>query len=91
MRYVRVTVLHQPDAGQHSSSHFSYQEALGHADLATARQFAFNALGEGKFQKGLITVVFAQGPRYHFRFERMGVLGFNLTEDSRERANLQLA
>lgn len=88
MSYVRVTVLHRPDAGQHSSSHFNYQEPLGHADLATARQFAFSALGEGKFQKGFVRVVFAQAARYYFRFERRGVFGFELTQAQDEEAVL---
>lgn len=88
MRYVRVTVLHQPDAGQHSTSHFSYQEPVGHADLATARQFAFSALGEEKFQKGFVRVGFAEAARYCFRFERRGVFGFELTQAQERESTL---
>ena len=90
MRYVRVTVQHHPDAGQQSSSHFNYQEPLGHTDVTTARQFAFRALGDGNFRKGFIKVVFAEGPHRHFRFERMGIAGFSLTEDQREQAERSL-
>jgi hypothetical protein len=78
MRYVRVTVLHQPDAGQPTSSHFSYQELLGHTDVATARDFAFRALGEGQFQRGVATVVFPGGAGAAFRFERRGLMGLDL-------------
>ncbi len=78
MRYIGVTVLHQPDAGQHSKKHFSYQEPLGQTDEVTAREFAFRALAEGQFHKGLIQVVFPQAASYSYRFERMGLMGFNL-------------
>ena len=80
MRYVRVTILHRPDAGQQSSSHFSYPEPLGHADVVTARDFAFRALGEGNFQKGFVTVAFPQVAPYAFRFERAGLVGHTLVE-----------
>lgn len=78
MRYAKVAILHQPDAGQHSKSHFSYPELLGHTDEATAREFAFKALDEGPFKKGIIKVVFPQAATYAFRFERMGLIGYNL-------------
>lgn len=80
MHYLKVTILHQPDAGQHSSRHFSYQELLGHTDLATAREFAFKALAEGNFQKGFVKVVFPQAADYAFQFERTGLIGYNLTQ-----------
>ena len=78
MRYVKVTVLHQPDAGQQTSSHFSYPDLLGYADVATARDFAFRALGEGQFQQGVATVVFPGGAGVAFRFQRRGLMGLDL-------------
>src|SRR5262249_20262116 len=78
MRYVRVTVRHQPDAGQQTTSQFSYPEVLGHTDVATARDFAFRALGEGNFKKGIIRVVFPEVTGTAFRFERAGLMGHNL-------------
>jgi hypothetical protein len=80
MRYVRVTILHRPDAGQQSSSHFSFPELLGHSDMVTAREFAFRALGEGDFRKGFVTVVFPHVAPYAFRFERAGLAGHTLVE-----------
>jgi hypothetical protein len=78
MRYVRVTILHQPDAGQQATSHFSYPELLGHTDVATARDFAFRALGEGQFKQGIAKVAFPGGTGTAFRFERRGLMGFDL-------------
>jgi hypothetical protein len=84
MRYVRVTILHRPDSGQQSSSHFSYPELLGHSDMVTARDFAFRALGESDFQKGFVTVAFPQLAPYTFRFERAGLVGHTLVETQGE-------
>jgi hypothetical protein len=80
MPYVSVTILHQPDAGRQTSSHFSYHEPIGHTDVVTARDFAFKAISEGDFQKGMIKVVFPQRAPYAFRFERMGLMGYNLIQ-----------
>jgi hypothetical protein len=80
MRYVRVTILHRPDAGQQSSSQFSYPDHLGHSDIVTARDFAYRALGEGNFQKGFVTVAFPQAAPHAFRFERAGLVGHTLVE-----------
>jgi hypothetical protein len=84
MRYISVTILHQPDAGQHTKAHFSFHNGLGQSDVATARDFAFRALGEGYFQKGIIKVVFPHAATYAFRFERMGLMGYNLTQTHEE-------
>jgi len=81
MRYVAVTIHHEPDAGQHSSSHFSYQDFLGHTDLVTVRGFAFKALAEEHFLKGRIEVVFPEAASRFFRFERMGLVGYKLEPD----------
>ena len=80
MRYVSVMVSHSPDAGRESRSHFSYQDTLQLSDLETAREFAFQALKDGSFQKGFIRVAFPETATYHFRFERAGILGYNLTQ-----------
>jgi len=79
MNHVKVTIHHQPDAGQPSSSHFSYQELLGHTDVTTAGEFAFKALAEGTFLKGCIDVAFPEAASYSFRFERKGLMGYSLT------------
>jgi len=89
MNHVKVTIHHQPDAGQPSSSHFSYQELLGHTDVTTAQHFAFKVLGEEHFQKGFIRVVFPQAVSYYFRFERMGLMGFNLTQAQEQQEEAQ--
>jgi len=78
MRNIQVTVDHQPDAGQQSRRHFSLQDPLDQTDAPTAREFAFKALAEGGFQKGLIHVVFPQAASYSFRFERAGLVGYRL-------------
>lgn len=57
MRYVSVMVSHFPDAGRETRNHFSYTTALACSDLDTAREFAFQALGEGSYQKGHVQVV----------------------------------
>jgi hypothetical protein len=85
MRYVRVTILHRPDAGQQSSNHYSYPEHLGHTDVVTARDFAFRALGEGNFQKGSVKVVFPESAPYTFLFERMGLMGHNLVQTQEQQ------
>ncbi len=79
MHYVKVTIFHQPDAGQHSSSRFTYQDLLDNTDASTAREFAFKALGEGNARKGRITVVFPETASFSFRFERAGLVGYKLT------------
>ena len=79
MRYIKVTVLHQPDAGQSSTSHFTYPVSLGRSDEDTAGEFAFQALGGQDYQKGFIRVAFPQTAAYYFRFERAGIMGYNLT------------
>ena len=84
MRYISVTILHQPDAGQHTKGHFSFHDGLGEADVATARDFAFRALGKGHFKKGIVKVVFPHAATYAFQFERMGLLGYNLTPTHEE-------
>ena len=90
MRYVRVTILHRPDAGQQSSSQFSYPEHLGHSDILTAREFAFRALGEGNFQKGSLKVAFPQAAPYTFRFERAGLVGHHLIQTQGQPEQAQL-
>jgi hypothetical protein len=90
MRYVHVTIVHQPDAGQYSKGHFAYPDVLGHTDETTAREFAFKALDEGEFRKGLIRVAFPEGPSYSFRFVRTGLMGYNLIEASEQPQELQL-
>jgi hypothetical protein len=62
---------------------------LGHTDVTTAKQFAFKALGEGNFQKGLMRVVFPRAVSYYFRFERMGLMGFNLTQAQEQQEEAQ--
>ena len=78
MRHVSVLVSNFPDAGRETRSHFSYQNALERSDLDTAREFTFQALGEGSFQKGDVRVVFPEKVTYHFRFERAGIMGYTL-------------
>ncbi len=85
MRYIKVTVVHQPDAGQHSSRRFTYPELLCRTDEATAREFAFKALAEDGFQKGLITVNFPEASGYSFWFERTGLVGYELTRAQGQR------
>lgn len=79
MRYVKVTILHQPDAGQHSTRRFTYPELLGHTDETTGREFAYKALAEGNFRIGRITVTFPEASVHPYRFERTGLLGYKLT------------
>lgn len=79
MRYVKVTTAHQPDAGQYSNGHRTYPDFLGHTDETTAREYAYKALDEGILRKGLIRVAFSEGSGYSFRFVRMGLMGYNLT------------
>ena len=90
MRYVKVTIVHQPDAGQFSNGHFAYPDFLGHADETTAREYAFKALDDGLLQKGLIRVSFPEGPGYSFRFVRMGLMGYNLTQTQDQPQEAQL-
>jgi hypothetical protein len=73
-------VIHSPDAGRETRSHFSYKNALERSDLDTAREFAFQALGDGSFQKGEVRVVFPEKAIYHFHFERAGIMGYHLTQ-----------
>ena len=80
MRYVKVTTVHQPDAGQYSKGRFAYPDSLGHTDETTAREYAFKALDEGILRKGLIRVAFPEGTGYSFQFVRMGLIGYNLTQ-----------
>lgn len=75
----RITVLHQPDAGQPGTSHFTSQTSTGRADEDTAREFAFQALDSQHFRKGFIRVAFPEAGAYYFRFERTGVMGYSLT------------
>jgi len=84
MGYVKVTILYQPDAGQYSSRNLHYQDLLGHNDLTTARDFAFKALAEESVEKGFVKVVFTQAATYSFRFERMGLMGYNLTQTQKQ-------
>ncbi len=79
MRYVQVTVDHQPDAGQRSRHRFTFQEPLDQTDALTAREHAFKALAEGDFRNGVIHVLFPQAANYSFRFERAGLMGYTLT------------
>lgn len=79
MRHVRVTLVHQPDAGQKSGRQFIFQDPLDVTDLATAREFAFKALAEGSPQKGHLTVAFPEAASFSFRFERTGLIGYSLT------------
>ncbi len=90
MRYVNVTIVHQPDAGQYSSEHFAYPDVLGHTDETTAREFAFKALDEGNLRNGRIRVAFPEGPSYSFRFVRMGLMGYNLIQTSEQTQEPQL-
>jgi hypothetical protein len=78
MCYVQVTVEHRPDAGQRSSRRFTFEEPLGLADEPTARGFAFEALAQDDFRKGLVRVSFPQAASYSFRFERAGLVGYRL-------------
>jgi len=80
MRYVKVSTVHQPDAGQCSDGHCAYPDFLGYTDETTAREYAFKALDEGILRKGLIRVSFPEGSGYSFRFVRMGLVGYNLTK-----------
>lgn len=79
MRYVKVSIVHQPDAGHHTRSHVTYPDVLGQADLVTAREFAFRALAEGDLRRGRITVTFPESASYSFRFERRGLVGYELS------------
>jgi hypothetical protein len=90
MRYVKVTTVHQPDAGQFSNRHFAYPDFLGHTDETTAREYAFKALDEGNLRTGLIRVAFPEGAGYSFRFVRMGLMGYNLTQTQDQPHEAQL-
>jgi len=90
MRYVKVTTVHQPDAGQCSSGHCAYPDLLGHTDEATAREYAFKALDQGILRQGLIRVAFPEGADYSFRFVRMGLMGYNLTQSQDRPQEAQL-
>jgi hypothetical protein len=89
MGHVKVTILHQPDAGQYSCRHFTYEALRGDTDLVTAREFAFRALGEGNFRKGLLQVTFPEAGSYSFRFERMGLAGYQLIPAQEQAAAAQ--
>ncbi len=91
MRYVKVSTVHQPDAGQYSNGHFAYPDFFGHTDETTAREFAFKALDEGILRKGLIRVAFPEGAGYSFRFVRIGLMGYNLTPAQDQLHETQLA
>jgi hypothetical protein len=90
MRYVKVTTVHQPDAGQYSNGHSAYPDLLGHTDETTAREFAFKTLDEGNLRKGLIRVAFPEGASYAFRFVRMGLMGYDLSQTQEQPQEARL-